>query len=806
MNVSPRTTDRVEGGALGQPQPCKREKQEQEDPGSRPWVAHVTEQAVAALWGHGDHQAKSCRGDRVITLVLSWQVDPDDVLTKEEQIYLLVEAKEKCQRDIKAQLEKIKGSVPPLHMGQPAPVELATLWKMLSPPMGAGWGQGHMAPKGLWSCRHSGCSGRDVSPSLALPAAPPALQARADCVAAHFPRSGPAHAWGSWRYAVALFGDVRCVFALWPDTSCLPEWDGIICWPKGSPSQEVSVPCPDYIYDFNHKGKRFHLGREQPHLGDNPPWSRDVSGLPVGPSTVTAPVAVPRSCLQVLQCLWDLGHGSQHQQDLGQLHRMCSALLLRQPEPREGDLACQRCWEKGLGWGQGIVQQRPGELLGAGGSSPLTPQTSPAPPVLSAQRPGRWAWAAEGLWSSALLFQEVFDRLHLMYTVGYSISLACLIVAVCILSYFKRLHCTRNYIHVHLFTSFICRAVSIFVKDMVLYSGTLASETEKMREDDFKAEMGPSPGQRSHLVGCKVVVTLFLYFLATNHYWILVEGLYLHSLIFMAFLSNKNYLWVLIIIGWGLPAVFVSVWASVRASLADTQCWDLSAGNMKWIYQVPILAAIVVNFFLFLNIVRVLASKLWETNTGKLDPRQQYRQLLKSTLVLMPLFGVHYVVFMAMPYTEVSGVLWQIQMHYEMLFNSSQGFFVAFIYCFCNGEVQAEIKKAHFRRSLALDFKQKARATSVAGSCCYGGLASHATTSFSMSLAGRGAGSTQQRGLLLPVRGSLPGYIPSSFASDNFLPCPTQEMSQKACGENIVDLADLSQHHPNINKELETML
>jgi len=79
----------------------------------------------------------------------------------------------------------------------------------------------------------------------------------------------------------------------------------------------------------------------------------------------------------------------------------------------------------------------------------------------------------------------------------------------------------------------------------------------------------------------------------------------------------------------------------------------------------------------------------------------------------MPLFGVHYVVFMAMPYTEVSGVLWQIQMHYEMLFNSSQvrcskhsngssgnpssglkllplfwqGFFVAFIYCFCNGEV-----------------------------------------------------------------------------------------------------------------------
>lgn len=63
-------------------------------------------------------------------------------------------------------------------------------------------------------------------------------------------------------------------------------------------------------------------------------------------------------------------------------------------------------------------------------------------------------------------------------------------------------------------------------------------------------EMGTSLSPHPQ-VGCKVVVTLFLYFLATNHYWILVEGLYLHSLIFMAFLSNENYLWVLIIIGWG---------------------------------------------------------------------------------------------------------------------------------------------------------------------------------------------------------------------------------------------------------------
>lgn len=78
---------------------------------------------------------------------------------------------------------------------------------------------------------------------------------------------------------------------------------------------------------------------------------------------------------------------------------------------------------KGLGWEQGS-------------EVPLCPPSTPSSPrAFSPEAEG--LQAVGGLEQRALLFQEVFDRLHLMYTIGYSISLASLIVAVCILSYFK---------------------------------------------------------------------------------------------------------------------------------------------------------------------------------------------------------------------------------------------------------------------------------------------------------------------------------------------------------------------------------
>uniref|UniRef100_A0A673YL26 Parathyroid hormone 2 receptor n=1 Tax=Salmo trutta TaxID=8032 RepID=A0A673YL26_SALTR len=159
------------------------------------------------------------------------------------------------------------------------------------------------------------------------------------------------------------------------DDLCPPGWDGLICWPQGSPGALTKVPCPSYIYDFNHQGHAYR--------------KCDVNGSWVSVEGLN------RTWSNYSDCLRFLLPGQEEEKDF-------------------------------------------------------------------------------------------FDRLYVMYTIGYALSFISLLGAIVIIGYFRRLHCTRNYIHVHLFMSFMLRAVSIFVKDKVVHTNGGLQEFDTALMDNYK--------------------------------------------------------------------------------------------------------------------------------------------------------------------------------------------------------------------------------------------------------------------------------------------------------------------------------
>ncbi|XP_055360385.1 secretin receptor isoform X2 [Betta splendens] len=267
-----------------------------------------------------------------------------------------------------------------------------------------------------------------------------------------------------------------------------------------------------------------------------------------------------------------------------------------------------------------------------------------------------------------------FFYVKTMYTAGYTLSVISLTVATSIFCLFRKLHCTRNYIHIQLFISFILRAVFIFLRDSQLFTN----------EELYHCDYFP--------VACKVVLMFSNYSILANYSWLLVEGHFVFTLMSRSFFSLKKHLTWYIVLSWGLPLIVMVSWGCAKYFYENEWCWE----NRKhewiwWILRVPVLLSICVNVVFFLGILRILVSKL-RTPYAQRNEFNQYKRLIKSTFFLVALFGMHYILFAFFP-VEVSRSVFQIWTFAELALSSTQGFVVAILYCFLNGEVQHEVQR-----------------------------------------------------------------------------------------------------------------
>uniref|UniRef100_A0A3B4WBT5 Growth hormone releasing hormone receptor 2 n=1 Tax=Seriola lalandi dorsalis TaxID=1841481 RepID=A0A3B4WBT5_SERLL len=241
---------------------------------------------------------------------------------------------------------------------------------------------------------------------------------------------------------------------------------------------------------------------------------------------------------------------------------------------------------------------------------PLTkPET---PPVLISRKCTVRGWSKPNLpyYKACYSDKNYFETVKLIYSVGYGVSLAALLIAALLFCCFRKLLCARNYIHLNLFVSFMLRSLAVFIKDDVLFAD---ESTDHCTVSTLR---------------CQAAVTFFNFCVVSNFWWLLVEALYLQTLLLLVFTQTRKLLWIYAVIGWGAPTVTVVIWALLKTQLED-----------EGIIKIPILLSICINFLIFLNISRIIVQK---TKPDSL-------LLRRCTLLLIPLFGLHYVVFALFP-------------------------------------------------------------------------------------------------------------------------------------------------------------
>ncbi|XP_028809592.1 calcitonin gene-related peptide type 1 receptor [Denticeps clupeoides] len=258
-------------------------------------------------------------------------------------------------------------------------------------------------------------------------------------------------------------------------------------------------------------------------------------------------------------------------------------------------------------------------------------------------------------------------NLFYLTLIGHGLSLISLFISLGIFFHFKSLSCQRITLHKNLFVSFVLNSViSIILLTAVAKNEDLIQQNP---------------------LSCKVSQFIHLYLLGCNYFWMLCEGIYLHTLIVVAVFAEKQHLLWYYLLGWGFPLIPALIYAIARSYYYNDNCWLSSQTTLFYIIHGPIGAALLVNLFFLLNIVRVLITKLRVTHQAE---SSLYMKAVRATLILVPLLGIQFVL---VPYKPVGRVTSEIYDYIIVILMHYQGLLVATIFCFFNGEVQSVLRR-----------------------------------------------------------------------------------------------------------------
>ncbi|XP_076360670.1 calcitonin gene-related peptide type 1 receptor-like isoform X2 [Tachypleus tridentatus] len=271
----------------------------------------------------------------------------------------------------------------------------------------------------------------------------------------------------------------------------------------------------------------------------------------------------------------------------------------------------------------------------------------------------------------------------LFHIITFAVSISALIPSLVVFYTYKQLQVPRVTVHKNLFFSLLINGVFVIIFRAII----LIEESDELKDgQNFFQQNGPE---------CKLLFVATKYFRMTSYMWMFCEGLYIDRLISAAFTEWKS-LTLLYAIGWGFPIVPVGIYAAIRKSLKDERCWVIPIGPYEWIMHGPYLLSLLLNLGFLCKILRNLVTKIKATHPH--EP-SQYRKAVRAILILVPLFGVHFFFDKYRPAPGECGWM-NIYIYFNFAIDGFQGFIVALIFCYLNGEVLSLLKRSYQKYKL----------------------------------------------------------------------------------------------------------
>ncbi|CAL8147634.1 unnamed protein product [Orchesella dallaii] len=285
---------------------------------------------------------------------------------------------------------------------------------------------------------------------------------------------------------------------------------------------------------------------------------------------------------------------------------------------------------------------------------------------------------------------NIASNTRILEFVGLSLSLAALLLSLLIFYYFRTLRNSRTRLHRHLFIALV---IQVAIRLTVYTDQLLTRPIEVDGNGNItKHDNNVRRGIDNTPILCEASYISLEYARTAMFMWMFVEGLFLHNMITVTVFEERLSPIVYPMVGWIVPIPLTVAWAVVTHwQYGHSTCWwGYNFTGYFWILEGPRLAVLMVNLAFLLNILRVLVTKLRQSNSSE---TQQALKAVKAALVLLPLLGLTNLLNMLDAPLEKSPFQFALWSYTTHLLTSTQGFILAFLYCFRNGEVQMAVRK-----------------------------------------------------------------------------------------------------------------